>query len=81
MSRVLASQIVGSSTTPETGNRLDKRYLYFKERHTEGTKAQVTLTVYMGHTMDFVAALLRQPDTASALLQTTWLYVDILDGN
>ncbi|KAB8268660.1 hypothetical protein BDV30DRAFT_230480 [Aspergillus minisclerotigenes] len=30
--------IVGSSTTPETGNRLDKRYLYFKERHTEGMK-------------------------------------------
>lgn len=37
--RVLASHIVGSSTTPETGDRLDKRYLYFKERHTEGMKA------------------------------------------
>lgn len=79
--RVLASHIVGSSTTPETGNRLDKRYLYFKERHTEGTKAQVTLTIYMGHTMDFVASLLGQPDTVSAQLQTTWPYVDIVDGD
>ncbi|PIG69204.1 hypothetical protein AARAC_005079 [Aspergillus arachidicola] len=29
--------------------------------------------------MDFVASLLGQPDTVSALLQTTWLYVNILD--
>ncbi|CAG7959249.1 unnamed protein product [Penicillium olsonii] len=79
--RVLASHIVGSSTTPETGNRLDKRYLYFKERHAEGTTGQVTLTIYMGHTMDFVASLLGQPTTVSAQLQTTWPYVDIVDGD
>ncbi|KAK1141163.1 hypothetical protein N8T08_009330 [Aspergillus melleus] len=78
--RVLASHIVGSSTTPETGNRLDKRFRYFKERHAEGTKGQVTLTIYMGHTMDFVASLLGQPKTVSAQLRTTWPYVDILDG-
>ena len=78
--RVLASHIVGSSTTPETGNRLDKRYLYFKERDAEGAKGQVTLTIYVGHTMDFVASLLGQPRTVSAQLQTTWPYVDILDG-
>ncbi|KAF5003672.1 hypothetical protein FDECE_9782 [Fusarium decemcellulare] len=79
--RVLASHIVGSSITPETGNRLDKRYLYFKDRHAEGAKGQVTLTIYMGHTMDFVASLLGQPRTVSAQLQTTWPYVDILDGD
>ncbi|KAF5865338.1 hypothetical protein ETB97_004549 [Aspergillus alliaceus] len=49
------------------------------ERHTEGTKAQVTLTIYAGHTMDFVASLLGQPETVSAQLQTIWPYVDILD--
>ncbi|PIG89808.1 hypothetical protein AARAC_005856 [Aspergillus arachidicola] len=79
--RVLASHIVGSSITPETGNRLDKRYLYFKERHAEGTKGQVTLTIYVGHTMDFVASLLGQPRTVSAQLQTTWPLVTILDGD
>ncbi|KAL2807741.1 hypothetical protein BJX63DRAFT_411365 [Aspergillus granulosus] len=31
--------------------------------------------------MDFVASLLGQPRTVSAHLQTTWPYVDILDGD
>ncbi|KAE8378824.1 hypothetical protein BDV26DRAFT_181210 [Aspergillus bertholletiae] len=79
--KVLATHIVGSSTTPETGNRLDKRYLYFKERHAEGTNGQVTLTIYMGHTMDFLASLVGQPKTVSAQLQTTWPKVNILDGD
>ncbi|KAL2798172.1 hypothetical protein BJX66DRAFT_334211 [Aspergillus keveii] len=79
--RVLATHIVGSSTTPETGNRIDKRYLYFKERDAEGASGQVTLTIYMGHTMDFLASLLGQPRTVSARLQTTWPYVSILDGD
>jgi predicted dehydrogenase len=79
--RVLASHIVGSSTTPETGRRLDKRYLYFNEPHVEGVKGQATLIIYAGHTMEFVASLLGEPKTVSAVLGTTWPYFDLVDGD
>ncbi|KAL2834028.1 hypothetical protein BJY01DRAFT_253265 [Aspergillus pseudoustus] len=81
--RVLGSHIVGSSLSGETGNRADRRYLYFKERHAEGVEGngQVALSIYTGHTMDFVASLLGQPVKVAAQLQTTWPYVDIVDGD
>ncbi|CAG9992960.1 unnamed protein product [Clonostachys byssicola] len=79
--RVLASHIVGSGGSPETGNKIDRKFLYFKDREAKGARGQVALSIYVGQTMEFVASLLGQPRTVSAQLQVTWPHVDIVDGD
>lgn len=78
--RVLATHMVGSAGSPETGDRVDRRYLYFKEREFERVP-QTALMIYVGHTMDLLASLLGEPETVSAQLQTTWPSVQIVDGD
>ncbi|CAI6092466.1 unnamed protein product [Clonostachys chloroleuca] len=56
--RVLASHLVGSGGSPETGNKIDRRFLYFKDMEAKGAKGQVALTIYVGQTMEFVVSLL-----------------------
>lgn len=70
--RLLVSHIVGNGESPETGNQIDKRYLYFKEKEWTSGSHETALSIYVGQTMEFVASLLGQPRTVSAQLQTTW---------
>jgi predicted dehydrogenase len=79
--RVLASHLIGSGGSPETGNKIDRRFRYFKDREAKGAKGQVALSIYLGQTVEFVASLLGQPRALSAQLQVTWPYVDIVDGD
>ncbi|SPJ72185.1 related to dehydrogenases and related proteins [Fusarium torulosum] len=77
----LVTQIFGSACTGETGVKIDKRYGYFKDRDIDGVDGQVMLSIYVGHTFEPLAKLLGEPASVSAQLRTTWLTVDILDGD
>jgi predicted dehydrogenase len=77
----LVTQIWGSATTGETGTQIVKRYEYFKDRVAQGTKGQVMLTIYVGHTFDPLSQLFGEPTSVSSVLKTTWPRVSILDGD
>ncbi|KAH6613052.1 hypothetical protein C7974DRAFT_75267 [Boeremia exigua] len=77
----LVTQISGSATTGETGTQIVQRYKYFKDRVAQGTKGQVMLTIYVGHTFDPISQLFGEPTSVSSQLKTTWPFVNILDGD
>ncbi|THX69131.1 NAD(P)-binding protein [Aureobasidium pullulans] len=79
--KLLASQMSGSACTPETGTKLPPRYSYFKDREAEGTTGQVMLNIYIGHTADYMAAVIGEPATVSAELKTTWPTIDLVDDD
>ncbi|THY46150.1 NAD(P)-binding protein [Aureobasidium pullulans] len=79
--KLLVSQMSGSACTPETGTKLPPRYSYFKDRDAEGTTGQVMLNIYIGHTVDYMAAVIGEPATVSAELRTTWPTIDLVDDD